>query len=96
MKKWLGISTLIWGVLLLLSLPMVMMSPMMFDAPDSTENQGIWMAFYCLISFPVVALLSIIFSWLFYRKNNKNTALYLSLLPLLNIIFFFLSLILLA
>lgn len=67
-KKGLRIGLTVLSILAaLLSLPMVMMSPMMFDAPGSDNNPITQMMFYSLLAFPVLCLMGGILPWIFKR-----------------------------
>ena len=67
-KKGLRIGLTVLSILAaLLSLPMVMMSPMMFDAPGSDNNPITQMMFYSLLAFPVLCLMGGILPWVLKR-----------------------------
>ncbi|WP_240626527.1 hypothetical protein [Thalassospira lohafexi] len=67
-KKGLRITLTIISILgALLSLPMVMMSPMMFDAPGSENNPITQLMFYSLLAFPALCLMGGILPWIFKR-----------------------------
>ena len=94
LKIWLIVATSIFGSLTILSLPMVIMSPMMFDAPGSTNNKALLAAFYSLISFPIIVLITIIVAWVLFRNNKLKTSLIISLIPLINLSIFILGMLL--
>ena len=52
-----------------LSIPLVMMSPMMFDAPGSSENPLTQLLFYSVMAFPVLCLMGGILPWIFKRHR---------------------------
>lgn len=93
-KIWLIISTSIFGSLTILSLPMILMSPMMFDAPGSTNNKAILAVFYSLISFPIIVLITIIGAWILFRLNKYKTSLLISLIPLISVSIFIIGILL--
>ena len=64
-----------------------MMSPMIFDAPGSTEHTGTWVFFIAIVSLPVVIIIGQVLSWILFARQHYKAALICSLLPLLNLIF---------
>jgi hypothetical protein len=91
-KIWLIVVTILLGLLALASLPMIMMSPMMFDAPGSTENNSLLFAFFSMLAFPVVVVLSLIVSWILFLREKRKAAFLVTLLPFLNILLVVVSL----
>jgi len=77
---------IIFGLLLLPSLFFSVMSIMMFDAPGSENSPYTIMLFISVISFPLLVILSIPASWVFYKFQKYSTSLMVALLPLLSII----------
>lgn len=53
---------------------MVMMSPMMFDAPGSTELKPLWAALGFLLLLPIMLLLGLILGWKRYSAGNYKGA----------------------
>lgn len=47
-----------------------MMSPMMFDAPESQNMISLKIAFYCLLSLPLALLITQIFAWKRFIEKN--------------------------
>lgn len=75
-KKGLRITFTIISILgAFLSLPMVMMSPMMFDAPGSDTNAITQLLFYSVLAFPALCLMGGILPWVF-RRHAKSIWLY--------------------
>ncbi len=71
-KKGLRIGLTILTVLAaLMSMPMVMFSPMMFDAPGSDENVLTQFLFFSVLAFPVLCLMGGILPWVFKRHPNS-------------------------
>jgi hypothetical protein len=58
---------------------------MMFDAPGSERNSALHVVFWSAITFPPVCLVTIIASWLVYRRNHSAVAVCAALLPLVNV-----------
>lgn len=92
LKIWLILSSVFCSILILVSLPMIMMSPMLFDAPGSTEKTEIYVVIFTLIAFPLVALISTILAWVLHKKNKIKGAFITSLLPYLNLVVFLFAL----
>lgn len=84
MRIWFLIATLLYMLLGVLGAGFAMMSPMMFDAPGSTENQLLWTLFWTVISFPVSCLIAIIGMWVLHLISWPRAALVASVLPLLH------------
>jgi len=75
-KKGLRIGLTILSVLAaLMSTPMVMFSPMMFDAPGSDENVLTQFLFFSVLAFPVLCLMGGILPWVF-KRHPKSIWLY--------------------
>lgn len=71
-KKGLRIGLTILSVLAaLMSMPMVMFSPMMFDAPGSDENIYTQFLFFSVLAFPVLCLLGGILPWICGRHPKS-------------------------
>ncbi|NUJ97233.1 hypothetical protein HGA92_00405 [Candidatus Gracilibacteria bacterium] len=90
------ICNIIFVLLLLPSLFISAMSGMMFDAPGSENSTYTILLFSSVVSFPLLIILSIPFSGIFYKFQKYNISLIVALSPLLSIIFFALSLYLLG
>jgi O-antigen/teichoic acid export membrane protein len=76
------ISTIFFALAIIPGVFIAMMSLMIFDSGIST----LLILFYSLIAtFPVICLLSFA-SWIFYKFKKYGLAVFISLLPLLNII----------
>ncbi|WP_249741905.1 hypothetical protein [Thalassospira tepidiphila] len=75
-KKGLRIGLTILSVLAaLMSTPLVMFSPMMFDAPGSDENVLTQFLFFSVLAFPVLCLMGGILPWVF-KRHPKSIWLY--------------------
>ncbi|WP_417829698.1 hypothetical protein [Thalassospira sp.] len=69
-KKGLRIGLTILSLLAaVMSAPLVMFSPMMFDAPGSEENPLTQLLFYSVLAFPVLCLMGGILPWIFRRHR---------------------------
>jgi glucan phosphoethanolaminetransferase (alkaline phosphatase superfamily) len=75
-KKGLRIGLTILSILAaVMSMPMVMFSPMMFDAPGSENNPVTQLLFYSVLAFPVLCLMGGILPWIF-KRHPKSIWLY--------------------
>jgi hypothetical protein len=87
------IVTVVWGTLALPGLLAAALSPMFFDAPGSMNKPIAWINALIVVSFPILCLLSIGATWLFWlaRKNRppshaaSSAQVALACLPLLPI-----------
>ena len=83
--NWLNLAILLWGGLGVVSfVPVLYISAFLFDAPGSTENTGLWMFFWSLVSFPVICVISAI-AILAVKKWFKRLAFIISLVPVLSL-----------
>lgn len=85
---YIAVPTYIFSFVTILSIPAIMMSPMMFDAPGSSENVFILCCFYSLLTFPIVSIASTIIALVKYSHKRYKDAVIVCYLPLLNIIIF--------
>ena len=75
-RKGLRIGLTVLSILgALMAAPLVMFSPMIFDAPGSDENNLTWFLFFAVLAFPVLCLMGGILPWKF-RHNPKSIWLY--------------------
>jgi hypothetical protein len=74
--------------LILLSIPAVMMSPMIFDAPGSTTDPFNIAVFGTIISFPIVAIVAILISFGLYFIRLYRVAVVISFVPTINVLIF--------
>jgi len=85
-------TNVIFLIILIPSIFGAMMSPMMFDAPDSEKSTKTWTLVCCLAALPVLIIIAQIVSWIAYSNQNFGLALKVNVLPvfdLLLIIFMF-------
>lgn len=95
LKTWLIIINVFFGLCMIPAFFMALMSVMLFDSPGSTESSLTWTLFFSLISFPILCLLSIPFTWVFYKKEKPKAALWVSLSPLFSVLFIIIAFVLL-
>ena len=80
------ITTIVFGLLILPGIGAMIVSPKAFDTSESPANPKLIAFVISLISFPVVAIISITASWTLYFRKRYQTAIWTSLLPLLSLI----------
>lgn len=81
---WLIVSTSLFGILTLLSIPLLPYTIMIFDAPGSMNDLGANMLAYGFLSFPLVSIIGIAVSWS-TAKSSYTTSLIFSFLPFVSI-----------
>lgn len=64
------IINLLGIVAIVFSVMAAMMSAMMFDAPGSENIIGLKIAFYCLVSMPLVLIITEVFAWKRFIDGN--------------------------
>jgi hypothetical protein len=77
----------IWGIFGVLSLPPIMMSPMMFDS-GSQANIRVLTSFWSLVTFPLVCAFSVLLSFFCVCFEKFGVAVLIILLPLINVYLF--------
>lgn len=85
-KVYLIVASIIFGVLILPSLPLILMSPMMFDSPGSEDSITTITLVLSIVTYPIVSFIGIAMSWVLYIKHKNVIALICVNLPILNII----------
>ena len=86
MKTTVIIINIIFLVILIPSVMGAIMSPMMFDAPDSDKSQKTWMLFSCMIALPILIIIAQIISWIAFFNQNYKLAISINSLPTADII----------
>lgn len=89
------VINILFGLVLIPACVMVMFSPMLFDAPGSQDSWLTWFLLFGFLSFPVLIVISIIATWVFYAAHHYKIAFWVSLLPLVSVGWIVLALILL-
>lgn len=75
-RKGLRIGLTVLSILgALMAVPLVMFSPMIFDAPGSDENNLTWFLFFAVLAFPVLCLMGGILPWIL-KNHPKSLWLY--------------------
>ncbi|MFL1895987.1 hypothetical protein ACJRPK_09815 [Aquimarina sp. 2-A2] len=92
---YLVVCTILLTLLAFASLPMAMMSPMLFDSPGSDENMSTVTLFVAVISFPLIVLFAIPGGWMLHHYKRYVLSKIAISLPILNIIIGILSCIIL-
>ncbi|MBQ0735659.1 hypothetical protein [Aquimarina celericrescens] len=85
-RIYLIVASIIFGILIFPSLPMVMMSAMMFDSPGSQDSLPTIILVISMVAYPVVTCISIIAAWILFVKKKNYLAIILVSLPILNIL----------
>lgn len=89
------LTSVLFGLLIIPGVGVIMISPMVFDAPESQRNPKVLPFVIALVSYPVIAFLSIIGSWILYKLKRYKAAILVSLLPLLPVFIAFIFFLLL-
>ncbi len=76
--------TVVFGLALLPTMAIVMMSPMMFDAPGSDREVGLWIAFWAVVAFPVAIVAGLVGGWVVFLRGGRLIGALLSGLPYVN------------
>ncbi|MFQ3670496.1 MAG: hypothetical protein SNJ84_03450 [Verrucomicrobiia bacterium] len=76
-----GLSAMV-GLAAVGSLLPALFSPMLFDAPGSTQNVALWVVFVSVWAFPLVSGVSVIGAWLVFAAGRPWAALLCFLAPL--------------
>jgi hypothetical protein len=85
-RKCLIISTVVFGLAGLLGLLPALTSFFLFDAPGSEKNPATILLFFSAATLPIVCLVSIILSWILYRRKKFTLGCYISFLPAINLL----------
>ena len=86
MRTWLIVETILSIPAIALGAVMALMSPMMFDAPGSSENPAMILLFSSIVGLPLSLIIGVLFAWIALALKRDRGALWFSLLPLLPII----------
>jgi hypothetical protein len=78
------LTSVLFGLLMIPGVGAMMISPMVFNAPESERNPTLVAFTVALVSYPILAFLSIIGSWVLYALKHYRIAMAVSLLPLLS------------
>ncbi len=85
-RIYLIIANIIFGILILPSLPMIMMSAMMFDSPGSEDSVPTITLVISLVAYPFVTVIGIVTGWILFTRKIHLLAIVFASLPILNII----------
>ncbi len=72
-----------FGLGLLALLPALLMSPMVFDAPDASASPGPWLIILGQLSYPLLVLVGLTRAWLAFNRQAYGQAMACMLLPAL-------------
>jgi hypothetical protein len=79
------VHTVVFGLALLPTMGMVLMSPMMFDAPGSDREVGLWIAFWAVVALPVAIVAGLVGGWVVFARGGRAIGALLSCLPYVNL-----------
>ncbi len=85
-RIYLIVTSVVFGILILPSLPMIMMSAMMFDSPGSEDSLPTIILVISLVAYPFVSCFSIVTAWILFTNNKNFASIFFASLPILNII----------
>ncbi|WP_074408752.1 MULTISPECIES: hypothetical protein [Aquimarina] len=84
-RVYLIITSIVFGILILPSIPMIMMSAMLFDSPESENSLPTIILAISLVFYPIIACISIAISWFLFVRKKYLLAIVSASLPILNI-----------
>lgn len=85
-RTWLIIETILGIPAIAIFGFTALMSPMLFDAPGSTDNSAMMLLFSSMVGLPLSILAGLVLGWIAIAMKRDRGALWLSLLPLLPIL----------
>ncbi|MDY8134117.1 hypothetical protein [Aquimarina sp. 2201CG5-10] len=85
-RIYLIVTSVLFGILIFPSLPMIMMSPMMFDSPGSENSIPTIILVISIIAYPILTVIGIALGWFLFTKRKNLIAVLFASLPILNII----------
>jgi hypothetical protein len=77
------LTSVTFGLLLIPGFGVIMISPMVLENPGAEANPTLVAFTYALLSYPALAILSILGSWAAYALKRYPAAIAVSLLPVL-------------
>jgi hypothetical protein len=80
------LTSVLFGLLLIPGIGAVMISPVVFDAPDANQNPKLVAFTFALASYPFVTVPAILASWILYALKKYRAATLVSLLPALSLV----------
>jgi hypothetical protein len=87
MKTTALVFNILWVLALLPAVMMAMMSPMMFDAPDSDKNTFLWVLLWATVLLPVLIVVTQVFAWIKFFSGNYHLSFKIGLIPLIDVAF---------
>ena len=86
MRTWLIVETILSIPAIGIGAVMALMSPMMFDAPGSSDNPAMILLFSSIVGLPLSLIIGVLFAWIALALKRDRGALWFSLLPLVPLI----------
>lgn len=80
------LNTLVFGCMLLPAALASWLVPAFFDTPGSGQRLGVWLAFVGIVSFPWVAVTSVVAGWVLFRRGARAIGTAISCLPYINVL----------
>lgn len=77
------LSNVIYGISLLPAFVFILISPMLFDNPNSTKQLSTIILAASILSYPILVIVSIILGWTFYKAKGYIKARWIVLIPLI-------------
>lgn len=84
------VTTPLWGLLFLPATFLALMTTMIFDHPGE-DLCVIWTFAITIFTFPLICLISIATSWIAYGAKTFVWAVFLSFLPVINLVLFLIT-----
>lgn len=85
-RTWMLATTIVFGILGLLSLLPALTSFFLFDAPGSEKNPCTIALFISALTMPLNCAASMALSWIFYLRKHFAAARWISLFPVINLV----------
>ena len=84
-RTWMLVTTIVFGILGLLSLPLALTSFFLFDAPGSEKNPCTIALFISALTMPLNCAASMALSWILNLRQHFTAARWTSLFPVINV-----------
>jgi hypothetical protein len=79
-------TSFVWGIAFLASIAPALEAYTLFEDPAMANSPGGWMLFSCLVTFPIILAGTIAVSWIAYARRRYRLALWINLLPVVEIL----------
>ncbi len=85
-RTYLIVASVLFGILILPSLPMIIMSAMMFDSPGSEESIPTITLVLSLVAYPFITCAGIATGWILFSRKKLLYAILAASLPAIDIL----------